>query len=485
MTAPIIVWLRNDLRLADHPALHQAAAEDVPVMPLYVLDEDTPGNWSLGGASRWWLHQSLTSLQTSMRHLGNDLILRRGEAAKTIAELVHQAGAAKVYCSRQFEPWAQKQEERVHTHLSSHGIELHRFAGSLLHEPDRLRTKSQQPFQVFTPFWRALSSQEIRVCRPEPLTLKPPLNWPESDPLESWELCPQEPDWAGGLRQMWQPGAGGAKQRLDAFLTGKADLYHHDRDRPDLPGTSKLSPHLHFGEISPALCWHAALAKASETPSAAEGLSVFRKELAWREFSYHLLHHWPELPSAPFRKKFANFPWQSSNEIRNTHLQAWQQGSTGYPIVDAGMRELWRTGWMHNRVRMIVASFLTKHLLIPWQSGEAWFWDCLVDADLASNAASWQWVAGCGADAAPYFRIFNPITQGQKFDPDGSYVRYWVPEIAQVPTKHIHAPWLCPQDILDRCNVSIGRTYPSPIVDHKEARTRALASYEYVKNSDL
>jgi deoxyribodipyrimidine photo-lyase len=297
-----------------------------------------------------------------------------------------------------------------------------------------------------------------------------------SDPLSSWRLLPTKPDWAGGLRATWQPGEKGARERLAAFLDGAIGDYAVMRDRPDRAGTSRLSPHLHFGEITPSQCWHAALAHA-EAHGRTVGHETFLRELAWREFSYHLLFHSPDLPDAPFRKEFVAFPWVADTN----HLTAWQRGKTGYPIVDAGMRELWTTGWMHNRVRMIAASFLIKDLMIPWQAGEAWFWDTLVDADLASNAASWQWVAGSGADAAPFFRIFNPVTQGEKFDPDGDYVRRWVPELARLPAPDIHAPGEASRAVLSAAGVTLGKTYPLPIVDHAAARARALAGYDLVK----
>jgi deoxyribodipyrimidine photo-lyase len=287
---------------------------------------------------------------------------------------------------------------------------------------------------------------------------------------------PSKPDWAGGLRDAWQPGEAEARKRLTAFLDGPIGDYAVLRDRPDLAATSRLSPHLHFGEISPAQCWHAASIKSGK--GEAKGAGTFLRELVWREFSYHLLFHNPDLPDAPFRREFAAFPWARDH---GDMLRDWQLGRTGYPIVDAGMRELWTTGWMHNRVRMIAASFLIKNLMIPWQAGEAWFWDTLVDADLANNAASWQWVAGSGADAAPYFRIFNPVTQGLKFDPDGAYVRRWVPELSRLAAPDIHCPWESPATVLAAAGVRLGKTYPHPIVDHRAARLRALEAYEHVK----
>ena len=463
--------------MTDLPALAAASATGQPVLPVYILDTTWPGQRTLGGASRWWLHQSLENLSASWHELGGKLVLRSGDPREILPKLAQLTGASGVYCSRSFEPWSGQLENRLHNALEKQGVEFKRYSGALLHDPDQLRTKAGQPYKVYTPFWRALSQQPIRKSVSVPADLTAASVKAESEDLDAWQLLPTRPDWAGGLRDHWVVGESSASQKLDTFLNDDGFAYAKDRDRPDLPATSRLSPHLRFGEISPAMCWHAAGFAAAQRPEAETDLEVFRKELAWRDFSYHLLHHWPELPNSAFRENFDAFPWQQDSAA----LKAWQEGQTGYPIVDAGMRELWHTGWMHNRVRMIVASFLTKHLLQPWQMGEAWFWDCLVDADLASNSASWQWVAGSGADAAPYFRIFNPVIQGQKFDPKGDYVRRWVPEIAALPDRFLHAPWTCPDLERHSSGIMLGETYPEPMIDHAMARQRALESYEKVK----
>jgi deoxyribodipyrimidine photo-lyase len=477
---PIIVWFRRDLRLADHAALSAAAGAGGPVVPLFILDDEAAGDWRPGGASRWWLHRSLASLEQAISALGGQLILRRGVTTDVLSQVAAETGAKTVHCTRAYEPWAARLEHDVHDRLASGGVALKRFAGTLLHEPDQVTTQSGEPYKVYTPFWRALR-QKVELGRPiaAPKRLATVARRLESEPLDAWELLPRRPDWAAGLRDTWTPGEAGARERLDTFIADALRGYASGRNRPDLASTSRLSPHLAFGEISPRQCWRAVQAAAADAPAVDQAAETFLKELAWREFSAHLLFHFPDLPTAPFRANFAGFPWRRDEGA----LAAWQAGRTGYPIVDAGMRELWSTGWMHNRVRMITASFLIKDLLIPWQEGEAWFWDTLVDADLANNAASWQWVAGSGADAAPYFRIFNPTKQGETFDPDGAYVRRWVPEIAGMPNRYIHAPSAAPQDVLDAAGVVIGETYPAPLVDHAKAREAALAAFEKVKAS--
>ena len=477
---PVIVWFRNDLRLSDNRALAAAAATGAPVIPLYILDDEAPGKWRLGGASRWWLDKSLASLAASLAERGAPLILRRGAAVPELMRLAFETKASAIYFSRAYEPWAAALELDLKTAAASAGVALKRYGGALLREPEEIRTQGGQPFKVYTPFWRALSAgfaPTKAVAAPDILSV--PEKLPKSDKLASWGLHPKRPDWSGEMAKAWQPGEAGAAARLKAFLGGGLKDYAENRNRPDLPGTSRLSPHLHFGDISPAQCWRAASAAAAHKPGADKGLETFLKEIVWREFSYTLLVQRPDLPDVPFRPEFAAFPWAPDAE----RLKAWQRGKTGYPIVDAGMRELWATGTMHNRVRMIAASFLIKDLMIPWQQGEAWFWDTLVDADLASNAASWQWVAGSGADAAPYFRIFNPVTQGQKFDSSGSYVRRWVTELSSLPDEYIHAPWEAPALVLQAAGVALGINYPLPLVDHAAARTRALQAYEHVKLS--
>jgi deoxyribodipyrimidine photo-lyase len=476
-TAPTIMWFRQDLRLADNPALVQAVAAGNPVIALYVLDEVSPGAWAPGGASRWWLHHSLQQLAKDLAARGAPLILRRGEARDVVRQVAVEAGADRVVAGRCYEPWARTLEQDLHDDFQAIGIAFARYTGTLLFDPDLIRTKTNVPYKVYTPFWRMVSATEQRATAPAPAKIASPAELPQSDRLDDWRLLPSKPDWAGGLRETWAPGEAGASARLDIFLKSALRDYDSSRNRPDLPATSRLSPHLHFGEISPATCWRRAQAYAAGRPELNKGLETFLKELVWREFSYHLLYHWPTLPEAPFKPEFARFPWSGNDK----HLHAWQRGQTGYPIVDAGMRELWATGWMHNRVRMIVGSFLVKDLLIPWQQGEAWFWDCLVDADLASNAASWQWIAGSGADAAPYFRVFNPQKQGETFDPEGAYVRRWIPEIAKLPDKHLHAPSSAPPDVLAKAGVTLGKTYPAPIVDHGQARDAALTAFKGLK----
>lgn len=474
MTAPSLYWLRQDLRLADNTALTAAAARG-PVIFLYVLDDETPGDWRMGGASRWWLHRSLEALARKV-----PLVLRRGRADRVIAGVVAETGATSVHFMRDYAPWSEALERRVKDETEAKGASCHRYGGFLLHEPEAIRNGSGEPYKVYTPFSKAcFAAGEPRPLKPVPAYT----SWTGTiagDTLSAWGLLPSKPDWATGFKQLWTPGEEGAAARLQDFLADGLAHYADERDRPDRDVTSRLSPHLHFGEISPAQCWHAVRAAqfkaGGKLDKAAE---KFLKEVLWREFSYHLLQHWPTLPEKPFRPEFSAFPWADNAE----GLRSWQRGLTGYPIVDAGMRELWATGIMHNRVRMIAASFLIKDLLVPWVEGERWFWDTLVDADIGANAASWQWVAGCGADAAPYFRIFNPVLQGEKFDPQGTYVRKWVPELERLPDQFIHKPWEAPRLVLEAAGVEPGKTYPNPIVDHGKARDRALAAFQELKGA--
>jgi len=466
--APIIVWFRQDLRLADHPALVAAVAVGVPVIPVYILDDAGPGDWAMGGASRWWLAGSLAALDEDLQACGSRLLLRRGPAVEVLCRLAAETGAGGIFFTRHYEPHWAAAEAALAAACAAEGRDCRRFAGNLLFEPEAIRNKSGAPFKVFTPFYKTcLAAGGIKPAVSVPASIPAPVAWPDGDRLDDWGLRPSRPDWAGGLRAAWRPGAAAAADRLDRFVAQAMTGYRDDRDRPDLPGTSALSPHLHFGEVSPRQVWHYVQHRAADGASEA-GAAAYLRELVWREFSYHLLHHWPTLPETAFNDGFADFPWQPDNAA----LAAWKRGQTGFPIVDAGMRQLWHTGWMHNRVRMIVASFLTKHLLIPWQDGARWFWDTLVDADLANNSASWQWVAGCGADAAPYFRVFNPVLQGRKFDPDGVYVRRWVPELADVPNRFVHAPW--EGDVTPA-------GYPAPIIDHAAGRQRALDAFAELK----
>ena len=476
------MWFRSDLRLSDNPALSAAIARGEPVVPFFVLDDADAGAWAQGGASRWWLHGSLERLSKDLESRGSRLILRRGPAEAVLEALVAETKASAVFWNRRYEPWATKRDARIKEDLSLRGLSAQSFNAALLCEPWDISTRHGTPYRVFTPFRRALYSSELNpVDTAPPRYIPAPQTFPKSDDLASWRLRPKRPDWAGGLRKIWQPGEAGAVERLTLFLEGPLQAYHEKRDVPGVEGTSRLSAHLHFGEISPHRIVDAVRARTFSLTGnpTAHWSEVFLSEIAWREFSYHLLFHFPHLPVDPLRPEFARFPWADDQKA----LQSWQQGMTGYPIVDAGMRELWTTGWMHNRVRMIVASFLVKDLLLPWRLGEEWFWDTLVDADLANNAASWQWVAGCGADAAPYFRVFNPRLQSEKFDAHALYIKRWVPELAKLPNELIHAPWRAQPLELSNAGIVLGRNYPLPIIDHGYARSRALAAFKRINGT--
>ena len=473
--APAIVWFRQDLRLTDNPALAEAAASGRPVIPLYVLDETARRP---GGASRWWLDKSLKALDAALRERGSRLILRRGDPAHQIGEIVATIGAEAVYWNRLYDKHAVARDSALKSDLKADGIEAVSCNGGLLIEPWEVKTGAGDPYRVFTPYWRAARCKIVKLpARRLPAELAAPKTWPDSDALADWGLYPETPDWSTGFSG-WMPGEAGAKAGLERFLDRSLIDYADARDRPDVEGTSRLSPHLHFGEIGPRQVWRA-IEAAARRGAPGDQVDKFRAELGWREFNHHLLFHWPDLPRDNFKPEFDRFEWRHDP----AGLKAWQRGLTGYPIVDAGMRELWATGFMHNRVRMIVGSFLIKDLLIDWREGEAWFWDCLVDADEAQNAANWQWVAGSGADASPWFRIFNPVAQGEKFDPDGVYVRRWVPELARLPSDVVHQPWTASEARLAAAGVTLGKTYPRPIVDHARARQRALDAYAAVKSS--
>jgi deoxyribodipyrimidine photo-lyase len=462
-----LVWYRQDLRLHDHAPLAAAAAEGGAVVPVYVLDDTM--DWGLGGASRWWLHGSLRSLAGSLAGLGTRLILRRGDAAAIIPALAREIGAATVHAGIAHEPAWRARDAAVQAALERQGARLVLHRVTTLVDPETVRTRTGTIYGMYTPFARAVEERgEPPDPVPAPRKLCHLAAGPHSDDLEDWRLLPKTPDWAGGLRATWQPGEAAAMGRLTRFLDTDVATYGTGRNLPGENGTSMLSPHLHFGEISPCTVWHACRQRGGGADR-----QTFLRELIWREFSAYLLWHHPTLPEQPLRPAFAKLPWREDAP----GLHAWQRGATGVPIVDAGMRQLWQTGWMHNRVRMIAASFLVKHLLVSWQAGEAWFWDTLVDADLASNAASWQWVAGSGIDSQPYFRVFNPVTQGEKFDPAGAYVRRFVPEIATLPDQYLHAPWLAPPLVLTGAGIRIGQDYPAPLVDLAVGRQRALDVY--------
>ena len=465
-----IVWFRQDLRIRDNPALAAAAALG-PVLPVFILDESASTR-ALGGASRWWLHHSLASLRDDLGRL----TLLRGTPRDLLPALVKKSGASAVYWNRCYEPSAIARDKELKASLQESGVEVKSFNGALLHEPWDVATGSGGPFKVYTPYWRASFGKPVAAPLPAPkLALEK--SSIKGDRLDEWQLLPRNPNWAEGWEKLWRPGEAGAIKQFDEFATSGLDAYRVLRDRPDRQATSRLSPHLHWGEISPRQIW-ARIAFEMEDPLKREGANKFLSEIGWREFAYHLLYHFPTLPERNWRQEFDAFPWRDSAR----DLKAWQHGRTGYPMVDAGMRELWQTGSMHNRVRMIAASFLIKHLRIDWRQGEAWFWDTLLDADLANNAAGWQWVAGSGADASPYFRIFNPIIQGKKFDPNGDYIRAWCPELARLPNEFIHAPFDASPEVLARASITLGPTYPAPIVDHDTARRAALAGYTKVRN---
>lgn len=474
-----IVWFRDDLRLSDHPALHAASQSGAPVICLYVLDDTSNAQLRpLGGAARWWLAQSLRALQADLNALGSRLVLRRGPAAKVIAALARETGAAAVFWNEIAQAPHLAAAERVAASLQAIGVAAQSFPGDLLAAPPSIRTKDGRGLRVFTPFWRRVQASGDP---PKPLPAPAKLGRaPDvaTDRLETWRLEPSQPDWAGGLRETWEPGERSAQARLNAFLETGVSGYSVQRDRPDRDGTSGLSPHLRFGEISPRQVWHAARFAAAARPALAGDIDKFLSEVGWREFCRHLLFDVSDLADRNLQPSFDAFAWRRDDKA----LAAWQRGQTGYPVVDAGMRQLWHTGTMHNRVRMVVASFLVKHLLIDWREGEKWFWNTLVDADAGSNPANWQWVAGSGADAAPYFRVFNPILQGEKFDPDGAYVRRWVPELGQLPTGLIHQPWSASPLELKAAGVELGTTYPQPIVDHRRGRERALEAYAKTRN---
>ncbi|NNM61820.1 MAG: deoxyribodipyrimidine photo-lyase [Steroidobacteraceae bacterium] len=475
-----LVWFRRDLRIADNPAL-AAAARDGAVIPLYIFAPEEDAPWRPGAASRWWLHQSLGALDQDLRRLGSRLIVRHAQdSLSELLAIARDTGATRILWNRLYEPATVARDRLIKATLRGSGIGAESFNASLLREPWEIANQAGKPFQVFTAFWRhCLALPDPPEPQPAPALLPAPAKWPPSLQISQLELPPRI-DWAASMRAEWSPGERAATAQLDTFLGEAFEAYAQQRNRPDRTGTSRLSPHLHFGEIGPRQIWHATQDHARAPHlGAAWRDSQFLAELGWREFGHHLLHHFPRTAHEPLRERFEAFPWRRSAD----ELRAWQRGRTGYPIVDAGMRELWKTGWMHNRVRMITASFLIKDLLQPWQDGAAWFWDTLVDADLAANTLGWQWVAGCGADAAPYFRIFNPSTQGRKFDPDGAYIRRFLPELERMPSEWIHEPWRAPAAVRQAAGLKIDADYPAPIVDHGQARERALRALAVVTES--
>jgi len=472
---PLIVWFRQDLRLSDNPALIEAA-KNGPILPVYVLDDENAGEWKMGGASRWWLHHSLTALNDS---LNGHLHVMRGNAATLIPKLAAEVGARGVYWNRCYEPWRIARDKVIKKTLDDAKVEARSFNSSLLWEPWDALKSDGTPYKVFTPFYRkgCLPTGEPREPFGSPKDVYFHATGEKKGGIESLNLLPAI-GWDKKMDAHWTIGEQGAQKRLHDFLEHALDDYQEGRNIPAGHNVSRLSPRLHWGEVSPHQVWHAAKMRG-EAGGLTRDLDHFHSELGWREFSYSLLYHFPALPRENLQDRFDSFPWDDNADA----LKRWQRGETGYPIVDAGMRELWETGYMHNRVRMIVGSFLVKNLLLHWHHGEDWFWDCLADADLASNAASWQWIAGSGADAAPYFRIFNPVMQGEKFDADGAYVRRYVPELKDLPDQYIHKPWDASPLILEAAGVRLGKNYPFPIVDHSKAREKALAAFEKTKKA--
>ena len=462
MSAPHLIWFRNDLRLADHAAV-AAAARSGLVVALFVLDDDTPGHWRLGAAQRWWLHHSLAALARDLAARGGALVLRRGPAAVVVPEVAASIGAAAVHTLTHYEPWAKAQDAAV-----AKQVTLKRYHGALLAPPASVMAGNGGRYRIFTPWWRKLQEQ-MPPAPPQPAPAMTFAPAPVSDDLADWRLLPMTPDWSGGFG-VWTPGEAGAAARLAEFLE-VADGYDKGRNLPSQDGSSRLSPHLALGEISIRQVWHA----VAEAVPAAQA-EPYLRELGWRDFAANILDQFPDHGDVPGRAQFDAIGFRDAPR----ELAAWQQGRTGYPIVDAGMRQLWATGWMHNRVRMIAASFLVKHLLIDWRDGERWFWDCLVDADLGANSLGWQWVMGSGVDSSPFNRIFAPVTQSAKFDA-GAYIRHWVPELANMRDADIHAPWEAEPLMLRAAGVTLGRNYPQPIVGHAEGRARALAAYADAK----
>jgi len=466
MKQPLVIhWFRQDLRLADNPALYEASKQGT-VLPIYILDNKNPGAYAMGAASRLWLHHALLSLNQS---LNQKLSLYLGNPLTILLDLVKHHHIKAIFWNRCYEPWCIKRDTLIKTQLQKKGIDIQSYNGSLLWEPWHIKKEDGTPYKVFTPFYQ-------RGCLQSPLPRKPL-------PTPSLICCDKKatltvndilplPDWSDKIKACWPIGEANAKRRLTAFLKKGIANYKEGRNLPAKPFVSRLSPHLHFGELSPNQVWYGA-----KSCGDSQQIAHFCSELGWREFSYSQLYFNPTLPQKNLQTKFDRFPWHQNQK----HLKAWQKGQTGIPMVDAGMRELWQTGYMHNRLRMIVGSFLVKNLLLHWHHGERWFWDCLVDADLASNSASWQWIAGCGADAAPYFRIFNPVTQGQKFDPEGEYVRKFVPELKALPNKYLFSPWEAPEALLEKAQVVLGDNYPKPIVDLKLSRQQALTAFQSLK----
>ena len=468
-----VMWFRQDLRLADNPALTNAL-EDGKTLPIFILDNVNSKEHVNGAASKWWLHHSLIKLNKSLK---NKLCFFVGNPIDILDEIHKQFEISNIFWSRCYEPWRIKRDKKIKKHFNDQNVNVNTFNGSLLWEPWNIAKKDGTPYKVFTPYYRkgCLNSDKPRMPLPAP-NLSNLISIDNHDlKIEDLELMPKH-NWYNKMISLWSPGEEGAKSKIEEFISNGLNNYKEGRNFPSNKNVSQLSPHLHFGEVSPNQVWYRAKTKEGKL-GIKKDLDHFLSELGWREFSFNLLYHFPFLPKENLQKKFDNFPWDNDKD----KLKKWQKGLTGYPIVDAGMQELWQTGYMHNRLRMVVGSFLVKNLLLHWHHGERWFWDCLIDADLASNSAGWQWIAGSGADAAPYFRIFNPITQGQKFDPDGKYTRKYLPVLNDMPDKFLFNPWEAPEDVLRSAGVKLGENYPLPIVEIGSSRQKALEAFATTK----
>lgn len=481
MTSAVIVWFRLDLRINDNAALHAARETGKPVIPVYIWSPDEEGKWQPGSASRFWLHHALASLQKDLETVHSILTLMRGPSLEALQSLINETGADSVFWNRCYEPQVIKRDSRITQALKKSGIEVRSFNASLLFEPHEISNRQGGPFKVYTPFWKHY--QTLEVLPPHKDTkakLQQPAKWPKSLALQENGLVPRS-QWYTTIQDTWDMSEAGARKCTRHFIKHSLHNYSRDRDYPALDGVSGMSPYLHFGQVSVRQIWH----RVTEAEQSAGRMSpgrnaqAYLRQLVWREFAYHLLFHFPHSANQPLYEKYRQFPWRKDQKL----LRSWQKGETGYPIVDAGMRQLWQTGWMHNRVRMITGSFLTKDILVSWLEGAKWFWDTLVDADLANNTMGWQWVAGSGADAAPWFRIFNPVTQSIRFDPAGDYIRQWLPELKNLDRKYVHSPWTAPEEVLTGAGIKLGITYPRPVLDHAEARKRALESYRLLREA--
>jgi deoxyribodipyrimidine photo-lyase len=475
---PVILWFRQDLRIKDNPALIHACETDAPVLPVFILDENAPDEWSYGAAQKVALYDALDDLAAELKKHGANLILRKGDSQMILTQIIKETNASEIFWNRRYEPWAIAQDIKIKEEI---GIPVQSFNGKLLLEPWEIKTGQKTPYKVFTPYWnnvQFLLSKEPPVPFPAPRKIISYAHKIENDDLKDWQLLPEKPDWSKDIRKTWEMSEKQAHKILHDFIDDKVEDYSKERDFPTIDATSRLSPYLALGKISPRQIWDEVTRAMHDDrikPGHHSEAEKFLRQIVWREFSYHLLFYFPHTATKALHEKFNNFPWRVSQK----DMHAWQRGQTGYPLVDAGMRQLWQTGWMHNRVRLVVASFLVKHLLLRWQDGAAWFWDTLVDADLANNTMGWQWTAGSGADAAPYFRIFNPITQSEKFNA-ADYIRKFVPELSNIPDKYIHAPFDAPKEILEQANIVLGKDYPKPIVEHKVGRERALEALKQI-----